>query len=145
MIAFLASSYSAYLSKKEQAEIDQQVKKNRKEFYRGFEKGIKISISVYSIYALARATAAYTSDSCPDLRNIVTAGPENNGSVQPSLQAKPGYKPLNKGIRGTFVGGTSAICGAALQSGDFYLGVACAFLSVLEGIVINRPYPQNSY
>lgn len=65
MTAFLAYSYSAYLSKKEQAEIDPQVKENR---CRVFEKGIKISISVSSIYALARATSAYASDSCPGLQ-----------------------------------------------------------------------------
>ena len=147
MSAFLAYSYSAYLSEKEQAEIDKQVKKNRKEFCRGFEKGIKISIIVYSIYGLAGANSAYAADSCPDPGKAVPAVPENNGSVQPAPQAKPRHKPLGEGPRGAFVGGASAICGAALQSRDFYLGVSCAFLLVIGGIVINRPnpHPQNPY
>lgn len=102
MTASLAYSYSACLSEKEQAEIDQQVKENR---CRGFEKGITISISVYSIYALARATSAYAADSCPDPGKI----PENNGAVQPAPQPKPGHKPLGEGPKGAFVGGASAL------------------------------------
>ena len=142
MSAFLAYSYSACLSEKEQAEIDQQVKKNRKEFCRGFEKGIKISITAYSIYRLAEANSAYAADSCPDLGKAVPAAPENQGVVQPApaQKVRPGFKPLTDGTKGAFVGGASAICGAALQSGDFYLGVACAFLLVVGGIVINRPH-----
>ena len=144
MSAFLAYSYSACLSEKEQSEIDQQVQKNRKEFCRGFEKGIKISITVYSIYRLAGANSAYAADSCPDPGKAVPAVPENNGIVEPvpapANQVKPGFKPLTDGTKGAFVGGASAICGAALQSGDFYLGVACAFLLVVGGIVINRPH-----
>ena len=53
--------------------------------YWGFGKGIKISISVYSIYSLARATSAYASDSCPDPGTIVPAGPENNGALKQNL------------------------------------------------------------
>lgn len=144
MSAFLAYSYSACLSEKEQVEIDQQVKKNRKEFCRGFEKGIKISITVYSIYRLAGVNSAYAADSCPDPGKAVPAVPENHGVIQPqpapTHQVKPGFKPLTNGTKGAFVGGASAICGAALQSGDFYLGVACAFLLVVGGIVINRPH-----
>ena len=49
MSAFLAYAYSTCLSEKEQAKIDQKVKKNRKEFCRGFETGTKISIAAYSI------------------------------------------------------------------------------------------------
>lgn len=75
---------------------------------------------------------------------IVPAGPKNNGAVQPAPQAKPGHKSLSEGSKGAFVGGASAICGAALQSGNFYLSVACAFLLVIGGIVINRP-PHNPY
>ena len=144
MSAFLAYSHSACLLEKEQAEIDQQVKKNRKEFCRGFKKGTKISLTVYSIYRLAGANSAYAADTGPDPGKAVPAVPENHGVVQPqpapANQVKPGFKPLTDGTKGAFVGGASAICGAALQSGDFYLGVACAFLLVIGGIVINRPH-----
>lgn len=144
MSALLAYSYSTCFSEKEQAEIDQQVKKNRKEFCRGFEKGTKISIAAYSIYRLAGANSAYAADSYSDPGKAVPAVPENHGVVQPQPtpvhQVKPGFKPLNDGTKGAFVGGASAICGAALQSGDFYLGVACAFLLVIGGIIINRPH-----
>ena len=129
---------------KKQVEIDQQVKKNRKEFCRGFEKGIKISVTVYSIYRLAGANPAYAAESCPDPGKVVPAVPENQGVIQPqpspAHQVRPGFKPLSEGARGAFVGGASAICGAALQSGDFYLGIGCAFLLVIGGIIINRPH-----
>lgn len=62
--------------------------------------------------------------------------------VVPAQQERPGFKPLNNGPKGEFIGGASAVCGAALQSGDFALGVACAILLVIGGIVINRP-PHN--
>ena len=51
---------------------------------------------------------------------------------------KPGMKPLNEIVKGGFVGGSLSVCGAALQSGDFALGLACAFLLVVGGIVMNR-------
>lgn len=143
MSVYLAYSYSVCLPQEEQAEIDQQVKVSRKEFCRGFKKGIKISISVYSIYAIVRATSAQAADSCPDSGNVVLTDPKDTGVV-PAHQTKPGHKPLGEGLRGAFVGGASAICGATLQSGDFSLGIACAFLLVIGGIVINRPHPQNS-
>lgn len=147
MSALLAYSHSACLSEKKQAEINQQVKKNRKEFCRGFEKGTKISITIYSIYRVAGANSAYAADSCSDPGKVVPAVPENHGAVQPqpapAHQVKPGFKPLSEGPKGAFVGGASAVCGAALQSGDFYLGAACAFLLVVGGIVINRPHVQN--
>ena len=59
--------------------------------------------------------------------------------AEPTPTQKPGFKPLTDGTKGAYVGGASAVCGAALQSGDFYLGLACAFLLVVGGIVINRP------
>ena len=59
------------------------------------------------------------------------------GGVAPG--AKPGMKPLNVGVKGTFVGESSAICATFFQSGDFTLGIACAFLLVIVGILINRP------
>lgn len=137
MSSYLAYSYSACLTEKEQAEIDEKVKKNRAEFCRGFRRGTQISLSIYSLYSLATA-AAYASDSCPYPSK--TAPPADNGAVQPAPTSKPGFKPLSEGPKGAFVGGASAICGAALQNGDFYLGLACAALLVVGGIIINRPH-----
>jgi len=137
MSALLSYSYSACLSEKEQTEIDQQVKKNRKEFCRGFETGTKITIAVYSIYRLIEANRAYAADSCPEPRPGPATPLSNPGAVKPT-PTQPGFKPINGGTKGTFVGVASAICGAALQSGDFFLGPACAFLLIVRGIIINR-------
>ena len=130
MTAYLAYSYSACLTEKKQAEIDKKVKKNREEFGRGFIRGTQISISMYFVYSLLTAPAYADSDQ--------VAPPANTDAVQPAPAKKPGFKPLSEGTKGAFVGGASAICGAALQSGDFYLGLACAMLLVIGGIVINR-------
>ena len=145
MTAYLAYSYSTCLTEKEQAKIDKKVKKNQEEFSRGFRRGTQISLSIYSVYLLARTTA-HAVESCPDPGQVAPPAnnggvqpPANNGGVQPAPQ-KPGFKPLSEGTKGAFVGGASAICGAALQSGDFYLGIACATLLVIGGIVINRPH-----
>ena len=136
MTAYLAYSYSTGLTKKEQIEIDKKTKKSREEFSKGFMKGASFSLAAYSLYSLA-TSAAYAADS-----NVPATPqtPGDTGAVQPAPKpTKPGFKPLSKGSRGAFVGGASAICGAALQSGDFCLGLACAFLLVMGGIVINRP------
>lgn len=142
MSAFLAYSQSTCLSEKEQAEIDQQVKKNRKEFYRDFGKSTRISIVAYFIYTLAGSNSAAYAELNPDPGKVIPAVPENPGITQlqvtPAHKVKPGVKSLTDGTKGAFVGGASAICGAALQIGDFYLGLACAFLLVIGGIIINR-------
>ena len=138
MSAYLAYSYSTNLTDEEKIKIDQQVEENRENFGKGFQKGMQISLSMYSIFLLLRSTStpAYAADvpdstptpeTCPELGPVVPAKP------------KPGMKPLGEGSKGAFVGGASAICGAALQSRDFLLGLACAFLLVIGGIVINRP------
>lgn len=139
MTAYLAYSYSTGLTKKEQIEIDEKTKKSREEFSKGFVKGASFSLATYCVYSLA-TSAAYAADS-----NIPGTTPKGTGGVQPAPgpTSKPGFKPLSEGTKGTFVGGASAICGAALQSGDFYLGLACAFLLVVGGIVINRPNNNN--
>ena len=132
MSAYLAYSYSTGLTKKEQIEIDEKTKKSREEFSKGFVKGASFSLAAYSLYSLA-TSAAYAADS------NLPKPPGDTGAVQPTPTPKPGFKPLSEGTKGAYVGGASAICGAALQSGDFYLGLACAFLLVVGGIVINRP------
>lgn len=102
--------------------------KSQQQFCKGFLRGTKISLSIYSVYSLLTA-AAYAADSCPDSVELAPAPPANNGGSQ------PGFKPLSEGTKGAFVGGSSAICGA---SGDFILGLMCAFLLVAAGIIINR-------
>lgn len=68
------------------------------------------------------------------------APPEDPVAVQPAPGSKPGFNRLSEGVKGGYVGGASAVCAATLQSGDFYIGLTCAFLLVIAGIVINRPH-----
>lgn len=79
-------------------------------------------------------SAAYAADSNPPAPK--TCG--DIGAVQPAPTSKPGFKPLSDGTKGTYVGGARGICAAALQSRDFYIGVAYAFLLIVGGIVVNR-------
>ena len=131
MTAYLAYSYSTRLTKKKEIEIDEKTKKSREEFSKGFVKGASFSLAAYSLYSLA-TSAACAAD--------VPATPKGDtGPVNPTPAAKPGFKPLSEGTKGAYVGGATTICGAALQSGDFYLGLACAFVLVVGGVVINRP------
>jgi hypothetical protein len=139
MSSYLAYSYSANLTEEEQATIDKYVKKSREEFGTGFQKGLQISVSVYSLYRFSTPAAAHAAEIAPDL---CPAPADNPGAVKPAPNSKPGFQPLHEGAKGTFVGGAGAVCAAALQSGDFALGVACAALLVVAGIVINRP-PHN--
>ena len=76
-------------------------------------------------------SAAYASDSCPDPGQPGPVAnpkvpPANNGAAKPSPTFRPDFKPISPTVRGTFVGATSAIYGAASESGDFLIGVACA-------------------
>lgn len=131
MSVYLAYSYSTGLTKKEQIEIDEKTKKCREEFSKGFIKGASFSLAASSLYLLT-LSAAYAAD-------VPLPAPGDAGAVQPAPAVKPEFKPLSEGSKGAFVGGASAICGVALQSGDFCLGLAFAFLLVMGGIVINRP------
>lgn len=129
------------MTKKEQLEIDQKTKKSREEFSKGFVKGASFSLAAYFLYSTA-TSAAYAADS-----KIPKTGPTTPGdtaAVQPgpaTKPAKPGFKPLPEPARGAFIGASSAICAAALQSGDFYLGLSCGFLVIVGHILINRPQP----
>jgi hypothetical protein len=101
---------------------------------------MKVSLSMYSIFLLVKSTATLVHAvdipaGTPDFN--VCPEPRPPGPVVPV--AKPGMRPLNEGAKGTFIGAASAICAAALQSGDFALGLACAFVLIIGGIVINRP------
>jgi hypothetical protein len=136
MSAYLAYSYSINLTDEEKIKVDSRVEKGRKDFSKGFQKRMKVSLSMYSIFLLVKSTATLV-----HAGDVPAGPPDFNVRPEPRLVvpvAKPGMKPLNKGVKGAFVGGSSAICGAALQSGDFALGLACAFLLVVGGIVMNR-------
>lgn len=143
MTAHLSFPYNTGLTKNEQIKIDERTKQSRKEFSKGFVQGSSIAIGVSFFYSLAFGTfAAHATDggapapagdTCPG----APAPPAPPGAVAPV--SKPGFKPLSDGVKGTFVGGAGAICTGALQSGDFLLGLACAFLLVLGGILMNRP------
>ena len=102
-------------------------------------RSTQISLSIYFVYLLATAPA-YGADSCPDSGELAPAPP-----AQPVPTEKPGFKALSEGTKGSFVGRAVAVCGAALQSGDFdfILGLCCALLLVAGGIIINRPVNEN--
>ena len=137
MSAYLGYSYSTGLTKEEQTRIDKKTKKSREEFNKGFVKGTSLSLAAYSLYSLTTSIAHAADSNVPQ---TTPKGPGDTGAVKPTPPTqKPGFKPLTDGTKGAYVGGASAICGAALQSGDFYLGLACGFLLVVGGIVINRP------
>lgn len=127
MSAYLAYSYSTNLTIKEQTEIDEKTKKSREEFSKGFGRGISFSLAAYSLYSLT-TSAAYAADS-----NVPATKPGDTGAVKPN-------KPLSEGTKGVFIGGASSICASALQSGDFYIGLVCAFFLVtfVGGIIVNR-------
>ena len=49
-----------------------------------------------------------------------------------------------KRTKGMFVGGASSICASALQNGDFYIGLGCAVMLIMGGVVINlAPGPKD--
>jgi hypothetical protein len=129
MSAYLAYSYSINLTEEERIEIDSKVKKSRNNFTKGFQKGIKLSLLTYSILLLLKSTA-YAGDLPPHVPADVCPEPP---------VSKPGMKPLNEKTKGAFVGASSTICATALQTGDYALGIACAFLIVIGAIIINRP------
>ena len=134
MTAHLSFPYNTGLTKNEQIKIDERTKQSRKEFSKGFVQGSSIAIGVSFFYSLAFGTfAAHATDGGAP----APAGDTCPGAVAPV--SKPRFKPLSDGVKGTFVGGAGAICTGALQSGDFLLGLACAFLLVLGGILMNRP------
>ena len=98
-------------------------------------KGASFSLAAYSLYSLATC-AAYAADS-----NVPATPktPGDTGAVKPTPASTPGFKPLSAPTKGAYVSGASGVCWAALQSGDFYLGLSCALLLVVGGVVNNRP------
>ena len=102
--------------------IDAKVKKSREDFHNGFVKGVKFSFWVYTLHSLF-TSAAHATDF-----NVPAPPPSDPGPVQPAPNPKPGRRPLRGTTKRTFSGGASAVCLAALKSGDFARGLACAFL-----------------
>lgn len=135
MSAYLAYSYSTRLTKDQQIEIDEKTKKSREEFRKGFVKGASFSLAAYSLYSMV-TSAAYAADS--NIPATTPKTPRATGLVKPAPTSKPGFKALSETTKGAFAGGATAICGVALNSGDFFLGVACSFLVVVGFIIINR-------
>ena len=137
MSAYLAYLYSINLTDEEKIKVDSRVEKGREDFSKGFQKGMKVSLSMYSIFLLVKSTTTLV-----HAVDVPAGTPDFNVCPEPGPVVpvpKPGMKPLDGPSRGAFVGGSSAICATALQSGDFALGLACAFLLVVGGIVMNRP------
>ena len=138
MSGYLAYSYSICLTKEEENEINQRVFKSQKEFSRGLNIGLKMSLTLYSIYSLT-TRPAYASDSCPTTDRVpsqANAPEPNKAVVKP--KAKPGFKPVPAGAKGVAIGGAGGVCTAALQSGDFVLGLMCAILLIGIGVINNR-------
>jgi len=118
MSTYLAYSYSSCLTEEEKNKINERVNKSQEQFYKGFNKGFKVSLMVYSIYSLT-TTVAHTSDQCPT--NDTTSTP---AKANPSLPGKEVVKPKPVPPR---------------ASGDFVLGVMFAILLIGIGIINNRP------
>ena len=138
MSAYLSYSYSSVVRKEEQIKIDEKTKKAQEEFTKGFAKGANFSLAAYSLFSVATSAACAADSNVP-----VKKPPADTGANQPvpapKTISKTGLNPLSEGPKGVFIGGVSVIYGAASQSGDFALSLACAFLLVIGGIVINRP------
>ena len=58
MSAYLAYSYSINLTDEEEKKFDSQVEKSRKDFSKGFQKGMQISLSMYSVFLLVKSTTS---------------------------------------------------------------------------------------
>ena len=136
MSGYLAYSYSTGLTKDEEIEIQERVTKSQQEFGRGFRKGMTFSLTVYSVYSLTTSVAHASDVPAGDINGPAAVPKET--SVAPKPDSRPGFKPLGDGPKGAFIGGASTICATALQTGDFYLGLACAGLLVIGAIVVNR-------
>jgi len=142
MSTYLAYLYSTNLTTKERDEIDLRTKKSREEFSRGFSTGTAISLVAYSVYSLFAPSAAYALDPVVKPNSLVPEVAPPPSQVAPT-QPGPGFKPLSDGSRGAFIGAVSTICATAAQSRDFLLGLACAGLLVVVGIIVNRPHPPH--
>jgi hypothetical protein len=142
MAIYLGYPYTTGFTKEEQIQIDEKTKESRKEFSKGFVKGATLSVIGYSLYKSA-TSAAHAADvpapATPPGAGAPAVNPAPAGAVNPAPVSKPGFQPLSEVVKGAFVGGATGICGVALQSGDFFLGLACGFLLIVGGIIMNRP------
>lgn len=125
MSAYLAYSYSACLSKKEQIKIDNEVKINRYEFGQGFlvgvSTGVAVSISILSL----KATAANAVD---------PIGPQPRYNGQDSPGCLGAFFPQKEMC--------SAICGAALTNCNVVAGLTCGLLIAVGGVIYCHRLPK---
>ena len=135
MSGYLCYSYSSCLSQEEESEINERVFQSRELFCRGFNKGLKVSLMIYSIYSLT-TTVVHANDQCPEPDKSPSPAPRRRGKEL--VKPRPGFKPVPAGAKGVAIGGAGGVCTAALQSGDFVLGVMCAILLIGIGIINNR-------
>jgi hypothetical protein len=92
MSADLAYSYSINLTDEEKIKVDSRVEKGRKDFSKGFQKRMKVSLSVYSILLLLEfvAISSHASDVPPGTPDFNVC--PDSEAIVPVI--KPGMKPL---------------------------------------------------
>nr|ULD16107.1 hypothetical protein [Cylindrotheca closterium] len=139
MSEYLCYSYSSCLSQEEENEINERVSQSQEQLYKGFNKGLKVSLIVYSIYSLT-TTIVHANDQCPGVdpapNKSPSSAPRRNGKEL--VKPKPGFKPVYARAKGVAIGGAGGICTAALQSGDFVLELMCAIVLIGVGVINNR-------
>ena len=132
MSGYLYYSYSSCLSQEEENEINERVIESQEQFCKGFNKGLKVSFIIYSIYLLT-TTVVDANDQCPE-----PAKSPSSESGKELVKPKPYFKPVPAGVKGVAIGGVEGVCTAALQIGDFILGLMCAMLLIGIGVINNR-------
>lgn len=101
-----------------------QTKKAGEEFLKGFVTGSSLSLTSYFFFLLTASKA----------NAVKPVGLFKYSLIAPKRHSRP----LDESTKGLFTDGAGAICTAAIQSGDFTLGVACSFLLIIVGIIMNR-------
>lgn len=131
MSLYLGYSYSSSLSKEEEEEMNKRVRESRKEFCKGASDGLKVCLTVQSIYSLT-TQAAYASDQSPN----TPANTPAKDVAKP--KPKPGFKPLTRRQVGASTSAGGTICAIAIASGDYLLGGACIMLVFVFLNIVNR-------
>lgn len=135
MSLYLSYSYSSCLSKEEEEEINKRVRESRKQFCKGVSDGLKVCLTVQSLYSLT-TQAAYANDQCP---NTPGQGPTNtNTPAKDVAKPKPGFKPLTRRQLGASTSAGGTIYAIAIASGDYLLGGACIMLVFVFLNIVNR-------
>lgn len=128
-------SYSETKTVKDRLEDDNRVRKNQQEFVQGAKFGFQI-YSIYLLVGQARSVCA---------KEIVPSKPPSQNQPIPGAgnpnPPKPGLSDTQKGV---FTGSATGICGLALQTSNFWLGVACVGLLIIGSKVVGAPSPTPS-